>query len=94
MIHLASAVVIPKLVTWSMRAVNETVKFLKLTQKKASDKKRSSSEINKLDRELKAAERKYYQDKTKHDRDSLEIEKQKLANDNTRIGIEVRFVVS
>ncbi|MEI6331601.1 MAG: formylglycine-generating enzyme family protein [Pseudanabaena sp. ELA645] len=71
-----------------MRAVNETVKFLKLTQKKASDKKRSSSEIDKLDRELKAAERKYYQDKTKHDQDSLEIEKQKLANDNTRIGIE------
>lgn len=88
MIHPAFITAIPKLATWCIRGVNETVKLVKSTQNKTSSNKNSSGTISKLDRQLKDAELKYYQDKTKRDRDLLAIEKQKLANDNIRIEIE------
>jgi formylglycine-generating enzyme required for sulfatase activity len=88
MIDPASAIAIFKLATWGMRFINENVKFNNLTQKKSSATKSSSSAISKIDRQLKDAELKYYQDKTKRDRALLAIDKQKLANDNIRIEIE------
>jgi GUN4-like len=88
MIDPVTAIGVLKLATWGLRAVNEVVKLNNLNQKKTSGNKSSSGAISKLDRELKAAELKYYQGKTKRDRDSLAIEKQKLTNDNIRIEIE------
>ena len=88
MIDPISATVFFKLATWSLRAVNEVVKLNNLTQKRSSGNKSSSGAISKIDRQLKETELKYYQDKTKRERDLLAIEKQKLANDNIRIEIE------
>jgi hypothetical protein len=88
MIDPISAIVVLKLATWSLRAVNEVVKLNNLTQKRLSGNKSSSGAISKIDRQLKEAELKYYQGKTKRERDLLAIEKQKLANDNIRIEIE------
>jgi len=88
MIDPNTVIVALKLVTWSLKAINEVVKLNNLNQKRLSGNKSSSGAISKIDRQLKEAELKYYQGKTKRDRDLLAIEKQKLANDNIRIEIE------
>ena len=88
MIDPNTVIVALKLVTWSLKAINEVVKLNNLNQKRLSGNKSSSGAISKIDRQLKEAELKYYQGKTKCDRDLLAIEKQKLANDNIRIEIE------
>ena len=88
MIHPSFITAIPQLATWCMRGVNETVKLVKSIQNKTPSNKSSSGVISKIDRQLKETELKYYQDKTKRDRDLLAIEKQRLANDNIRIEIE------
>lgn len=87
-IHPNTVIVALKLATWGLRAINEVVKLNNLNQKRLSGNKSSSGAISKIDRQLKEAELKYYQGKTKCDRDLLAIEKQKLANDNIRIEIE------
>ena len=88
MIDPNTVIVALKLVTWSLKAINEVVKLNNLNQKRLSGNKSSSGAISKIDRQLKETELKYYQGKTKRDRDLLAIEKQKLANDNIRIEID------
>jgi formylglycine-generating enzyme required for sulfatase activity len=88
MIDPASMIAMFQLATWAMRAINESEKYRNLTEKRLAGTKSLSSAISKIDRQLKDAELKYYQDKTKRDRALLAIEKQRLANDNIRIEIE------
>jgi formylglycine-generating enzyme required for sulfatase activity len=88
MIDPASMIVMFQLATWAMRAINESEKYRNLKEKRLAGTKSSSGAIGKIDRQLKNAELKYYQDKTKRDRALLAIEKQRLANDNIRIEIE------